>query len=245
MIVSGRQKITIVSLSFYWVLLFVSSHIPIPKLVYQANVSDKLLHFLAYMNLFFLLWFSVNPDGKASWRSWSIWLIITGAFILGGIDELTQPYVGRTCDILDFVADAEGILGGLIIFVFLSFWPSFLAVWAITIFGVATLIKADPSKVAPNLDAVYHILAYAGFTLVWAKLINLYLSAKTTIRRFLLMISVPLGFMLFVKILSVLLGRYFTSVEMLLSGGAIIVAAIATCLLKRKRGQEPFLAKGV
>jgi hypothetical protein len=50
--------------------------------------------------------------------------------------------------------------------------------------------------------------------------------------------------MFFVKASSMLLGRYFTTAEMLLSGGAIIVAAIATCLFARKRYQKPFLAKG-
>ena len=135
----------------------------------------------------------------------------------------------------------EGVAAGLVIFSFLTFWPSLLAVWAITIFGVATLIKADLSKVAPILDAVYHVLAYGGFTLVWAQLIL----PRTIIARLLLIISLPLGLMFFVKVSSMLLGRYFTTMEMLFSGGAIIAAAIATCLFARKRYQEPFLAKGL
>ena len=242
---TGRQKITIAVSSLYFITLFVSTHMPIPQVVYRANVSDKWLHFLAYMNLFFLLWFSINPDKKANWRKPAVWLIFLGAIICGGVDELSQPYTGRTCDVLDFVADAKGIFAGLVIFTFLSFWPSLLAVWAISIFGVATLISADLSKVAPILDAVYHILAYAGFTLIWTQLMNLYLSPKTIINRLLLIMSLPLGLMLFVKVSSMLLGRYFTMAEMLLSGSTIIVAAIATCLFARKRYQKPFLAKGV
>jgi hypothetical protein len=242
---TGRQKKTIVVSVLYLITLFTFTHIPIPQVVYQANVSDKWLHFLAYMNLFFLLWFSINPDKKANWLKWGTWLIFLGAVISGAADELTQPYTGRTCDILDFVADAEGIFAGLVIFTFLTFWPSLLAVWAISIFGVATLISADLSKVAPTLDTVYHVLAYAGFTLIWTQLINLYLSPKTIIRRLLLIMSLPLGLMFFVKSSSMLFGRYFTTAEMLLSGSAIIVAAIATCLFARKRYQEPFLAKGV
>jgi hypothetical protein len=128
---------------------------------------------------------------------------------------------------------------------FLTFWPALLAVWAISIFGVATLVSADLSKIAPILDTVYHILAYAGFTLIWTQLINLYLSPKTIIGRLSLIISLPVGLMLFVKGSSMLLGRYFTPAEMLLSGGTVVVAAIATCLFTRKRYQEPFLAKGV
>jgi VanZ family protein len=244
-IVTGRQKKTVVVSVLYLITLFTFTLMPIPELVYRANVSDKWLHFLAYMNLFFLLWFSFFPDKKANWRKPAVWLIFLGAVISGAADELSQPYTGRTCDILDFVADAVGIFAGLVIFTFLTFWPSLLAVWAISIFGVATLVSADPSKIAPILDTVYNVLAYAGFTLIWTQLINLYLSPKTIISRLLLMISVPLGLMFFVKVSSILLGRYFTTAEMLLSGGAIIVAATATCLFAKKRCQEPFLAKGV
>ena len=234
---TGRHKITIAVAVSYFIALFVSTHIPIPKIVYKAGVSDKWLHFLAYMNLFFLLWFSVFNDKKANWRKLAVWVIFLGAIICGGVDEISQPYTGRTCDFWDFMADAKGVSAGLIIVTFLTFWPSLLAVWAISIFGEATLISADLSEIAPILDAVYHVVAYAGFTLIWAQLINLYLSTRTIISRFLLMISLPFGLMFFVKVSSMFLGRYFTTIEMLLSGGAIIVAAIATWLSARKRYQ--------
>jgi hypothetical protein len=242
---TGRHKITIAVAGSYFVTLFVSTHIPLPKIVSQAGMSDKWLHFLAYMNLFFLLWFSLFPDKKANWLKPAVWLIFLGAIICGGVDEITQPYTGRTCDILDFAADVKGVSAGFIIISFLTFWPALLAVWAVSIFGEAALISADLSKVAPALDAVYHVLAYAGVTLIWTQLINLYLSPRTIIRRLLLMISLPLGLMFFVKVSSMLTGKYFTTVEMLFSGGAIIVTAIAIWLSARKRYQESFLAKGV
>jgi hypothetical protein len=244
-VLNGRHKITIAVAVSYFITLFVSTHISIPQVVYQAKVSDKWLHFLAYLNLIFLMWFSINPDRKANWHKWGTWLIFLGAVVLGAADELTQPYTGRTCDILDFAADSEGILAGLVIFTFLTFWPSLLAVWAISIFGVATLISADLSKVSPIFNTVYHIFAYAGFTLIWGQLINLYLSPKTIISRLSLIISLPAGLMLFVKVSSILLGRYFTTMEMLCSAGAILAIATMTCLFERKRRQEPFLTKGV
>jgi hypothetical protein len=234
-ILTGRQKKTIVISVFYLITLFTITHMPIPELVYQAKVSDKWLHFLAYLTLFFLMWFSINPDRKANWRNWVTYFIFLAAAVLGATDELSQPFTGRTCDVFDFLADAEGILAGLIIFTFLTFWPSLLAAWAISIFGAATLISADISKMAPILDAVYHILAYGGFTLVWALLVNRYLLPRTLISRLLFIISLPLGLMLFVKVSSMLLGRYFTTMEMLCSAGAILAIATATCLFKRKR----------
>ena len=149
---------------------------------------------------------------------------------MGGVDELTQPYTGRTCDILDFTADAKGVSAGLIIASFVSFWPSLLAVWAISILGVSSLVRADISKLVPVLDVIYHIAAYGGFALIWGYFINLYVLPRTVVGRLLLIMSVPAGLMLFVKVGSVLLGRYFTGMEMLFSAGGVVAAAIVTCL---------------
>jgi VanZ family protein len=225
-----RQKITIAVLVPYWVVLIVVAHIPIPQVVYQAQVSDKWLHFLAYMNLVFLLWFSVRPDGRVSWRSRIAWLIFLAAVAYGGIDELIQPYFGRTKDLWDFVANTEGVLAGLAIFAFLTFWQALLAVLAITIFGVTTLAKADLSKLVPISDAVFHVLAYGGFTLVWVQSVNLYLSRKTAGIRLLSVVSVPIGLLLAVKAGAMLLGRHFAMTDLLFSVLAIIVAAVATYL---------------
>ena len=239
-----RQKITIVVLAIYWITLVILAHMPIPQVVYQARVSDKWLHFLAYLNLVFLLWFSIHPDEKVRWRNQATWLIFLAVVAYGGIDELTQPYFGRTKDLMDFLANAGGVAAGLAIFTFLTFWPSLLAVWAISIFGVATLISADLSKIAPILDAVYHIFAYGGFTLIWGQLINLYLSPKTIISRLLLIISLPLGLMFFVKVSSILLGRYFTAMEMLLFGRCNFRRCDSNMLICKKKASGTFSGKG-
>ncbi len=239
-----RQKTTVGILVIYWIALVVFAHIPIPQLVYQARVSDKWLHFLAYLNLVFLTWFSIRPDEKVRWHNQAAWLVLMAVVVYGGIDELTQPYFGRNRDLMDFIANAGGVVTGLAFFTFMAFWPSLQAVSAISIFGIATLIHADLSKVAPILNIVYHVFAYGGFTLIWTQLTNLYLSPRTIISRSLLTISVPAGLMLFVKMSSMLMGRYFTTMEMLCSAGAILTVATATCLFERKRHQKPFLAKG-
>ncbi len=66
MILTRRQKITIAVLVIYWIVLVILAHIPIPQMVYQARVSDKWLHFLAYLNLVFLLWFSIQSGRQGT-----------------------------------------------------------------------------------------------------------------------------------------------------------------------------------
>jgi len=225
-----RQKITIAVLVPYWIVLIIVAHIPIPQIVYQAQVSDKWLHFLAYLDLVFLLWFSISPDRKVSWRSGAAWLILFAAAAYGGLDELLQPYVGRMCDVWDFVANAEGILTGLVIFAFLAFWQALLAVLAITIFGLTNLARADLSKLVPITDAAFHVFAYGGFTAAWIQFMKIHLSVKPLSARLLLALGVPTGFLLVVKAGSLLLGRPFAMTDLLFAVLAIIAVVTMTHL---------------
>lgn len=92
---------------------------------------DKLEHIGAYgtVTALYLLALRRRPDGSAAVRSdskrkrWEVrgWLslailIAVGLAILGAVDELTQPYMHRTCDIMDWVGDATGITLAFAIF---------------------------------------------------------------------------------------------------------------------------------
>ena len=92
MVLSRRQKLTIISLLFYWPGVFILAHIPIPQLVYKAQVSDKSLHFLAYLVLVFLLWFAISPNKKVNWRKAAVWWILFVVVLYGVVDELLQGY---------------------------------------------------------------------------------------------------------------------------------------------------------
>ena len=101
----------ILSLALYWILLFVGTHLP-PKHVQGTQVSDKLLHVLAYAGLAFLTALSfVN----LTTRSVLQWLTICSLLaIYAAIDELSQMYVGRSAEWADWIADFTGIVVGLV-----------------------------------------------------------------------------------------------------------------------------------
>ena len=69
-------------------------------------LSDKLLHFIAYGVM-------VLPISLE--RDYSNLLIFLFALILGGFIELIQPFWGREADIMDFFANAVGIIFGILI----------------------------------------------------------------------------------------------------------------------------------
>ena len=91
MAILRRHKAIIISLLVYWPVLFVLAHVPIPQLVREAGVSDKSLHFLAYLILAFLLWFAINPDRKVNWRRAGAWWILSVVVLYGVADEFFQP----------------------------------------------------------------------------------------------------------------------------------------------------------
>lgn len=67
--------------------------------------TDKQMHFMAFALLVMpLIW--VKPR-------YVLWLAPL-ALIYGGVIELLQPFVGRSADWLDLLADSGGILAGLL-----------------------------------------------------------------------------------------------------------------------------------
>jgi len=236
-----RRKVTIISLLFYWPGIFILSHIPIPQVVYDARVSDKSIHFLAYLVLTFLLWFAISPSPKVNWRTTSCWLILILVVWYGVIDELLQGVVGRSCDGRDLLADFAGMLAGLILFSFLSFWPALLAVTAIVIFGLTNLARANLAELVPVTNAMFHFFAYGFFTGVWIRYMQFFPGIKTFKSKWVITtLIVPIVFLLAVKLSSVILGRYFGILDVILSVAGVALAVAAsyfTALFRRSAVQ--------
>lgn len=236
MIKSWRHSITIILLALYWPTLFVFAHIPIPQYVQKAGISDKCLHFLAYLFLTFLFWFALRPNEKVRWSKGLAWLVIFVIIGYSFIDEVLQSYVGRTYDITDIATDLVGILTGLFLFSFLTFWPAALFVNGIIIFGVANLLRANLTDLLPVTSTIFHIFAYAVFTAVWLQNIWLRLQRKGPDTTWLLQaLSIPMGLLITTKLFSVILGKYFTAQDIIVSMSAIITVIVVAYMRAFRR----------
>jgi len=222
---SLRQKLIIIVLLLYWPIIFVLAHIPIPQLVYKAQVSDKTLHLVVYLILVFLLWFAVSPDKKVNWSKAAVWWVFLITAGYGGIDEILQGYVGRSCDIKDFLADLVGVGLGLILFSFLRFQPALLTVTGIVIFCLTNTARANLAELVPVTNAMFHLFAYAIFTMLWIRQIHLVVSKTSKLKRLIIALAVPTGLLLVVKLFSAISGRYFTLFDVITSIAGIAVAA--------------------
>ncbi|MCH8118706.1 MAG: VanZ family protein [Planctomycetes bacterium] len=229
MAVSRRQKVTIILLVFYWLNFFILAHIPVPGIVSKAGVSDKGMHFLAYLILVFLLWFAISPDQKVGWRKavvWWVFIVLTG---YGAADELLQGFTGRNCDVMDMVANLTGILAGLILFSVFSFWPAALLVTGAVIFGITNITRANLAELVPVTNAIFHLFAYAIFSMLWICYMHLYLSLKPPKPKWLMAaLAVPIGLLLTVKLFSVILGKGFGLREVIIS--VVGIAAVITII---------------
>ena len=98
--------------AIYWVFLCVMTHLP-PDKVPKTDVSDKTEHVAAYGLLAGMLHLCLWP------RRWSILktAIIVMCIIMAfaALDEITQPIVGRTCDIYDWTADTTGAAVAIVV----------------------------------------------------------------------------------------------------------------------------------
>jgi VanZ family protein len=243
MALSLQRKITVVVLALYWPMLFVFAHIPIPQVVRKADVSDKGLHFLAYLVLTFLLWFAIHGDKRVNWRKAAVWWMLLLVVWYGVVDELLQGVVaGRNCDVRDFFVDVAGALTGLILFSVFAFWPAVLVVAGIFIFGLTSVARANVADLLPVTSAVFYLLAYAVFTLLWIQSLEHYWprlrSRRMTVQWVMLALAVPAVLLVTVKVACVVLGRTFIVRDMLMSAGgigAVVALALLATLFRRTR----------
>jgi len=225
MTLSHQQKIAACVLVLYWPALFVLAHIPIPHVVQEADVSDKSLHFLAYLILTFLIWSAVSGDRKVQWRRAAPWLVLFVIVVYGILDEWLQSYVaGRSCDVRDFLTDLAGALAGLILSSFLTFWPAGPFVAATFIFSITNVTRANLADLLPRTNAVFHIFAYAILTVLWIQCTHLFPAVKATKAKWLVLaLAGPGGFLIIVKLYSVIAGNDFALSDIIISFGAIAV----------------------
>jgi VanZ family protein len=113
-----RNKVLLVYLPlvFYWILLLTLTSLPVHS-VPSVGVNDKLEHTLAYLGLSFLLCLTLLLQTRSLvLRKHAVFFTLLIVFAYGVADELHQLFIpGRSCEFLDFIADAVGGVVGIII----------------------------------------------------------------------------------------------------------------------------------
>jgi hypothetical protein len=98
------------------------THIPgqdIPR-VLQNVAPDKVEHIVAYGLIAGSFLFSLKRPVRLVW----LLLGVAALGVLGALDETTQPFVNRTCDLWDYMSDVTGITTACVIFLVGRWWIS-------------------------------------------------------------------------------------------------------------------------
>ena len=112
---SVARRLAIVLLMFYWAVIFVGTHVPGHLLKAEIG-SDKLLHFVAFAGLTFLLSWALSPHRLTRGALLTTFLV---AAVYGMVDELSQKLVpSRSSDVWDWSADMAGAVAGILAYAF-------------------------------------------------------------------------------------------------------------------------------
>jgi VanZ family protein len=107
---TGRA-LWIAACGLYTAAMFAGTHVPLKMTALHARHTDKLLHAAAYAGLGFLVGWGLCLHTR---RRWTLVLAYAAILLWACVDELTQPFVGRTADVYDWLADAVGSTVGLL-----------------------------------------------------------------------------------------------------------------------------------
>jgi len=101
------DRVALVALPAYWVLLFVATHYPRVPIPGEIPHGDKLVHFTAFGLLAGLWWWSARARRSIDDRF--VWTSAAVLIAYAGFDEYVQQFFGRFTDLMDFVANSAGI----------------------------------------------------------------------------------------------------------------------------------------
>ncbi len=94
---------------------FIATHLPPSNLPSAPWISDKVEHFLGYLGLYFVTVWRFRRYTDSPTRSVRPIAIFVGLAAYAAMDELTQPFVGRTAEWGDWFADLAGVMVGIVL----------------------------------------------------------------------------------------------------------------------------------
>jgi hypothetical protein len=145
----------------------------VPGWILRTEMSDKTIHYLGYLLLTYLWWFSWSPRPGRKLQFGLITLIILAFY--AAIDEYLQAFVRRSPDIHDFIADMSGVLTVLSLVFFLGFRTVSVIVLSLIIVVLTSLSKYDPLGMFPAIDIGFYFFVY--FLIAWL-CVSLAISSK-------------------------------------------------------------------
>lgn len=137
----------------------------------QVFGRDVTLHFCAYLILTLLYWIARYSGTKPDLKNRAIYLTFLFMAVYGAADEITQQFVGRNADVLDWVADVAGVLTALVLVFCLRRWWNWLVLYWVALALITHWPGESPFIKLPGKLQQYQVLylfaAYMVLTLLF------------------------------------------------------------------------------
>jgi VanZ family protein len=108
-------------LAFFWLALFVGTHLTKRASVSPTDHLDKIAHFGAFLvlALLFAATWQISAGLLTGAHLRIAWIVLA---LYAAIDEWTQLLVGRDASVIDWLADVTGAALGLALFAHVGKW---------------------------------------------------------------------------------------------------------------------------
>lgn len=232
---SNEKKFFTAVLVIYWMCLLLLTHIPIPPWVRNMGVSDKTMHFAAYMVLTLLIWLASSFDLKANWFTLRPWLVLFIILLSGMADEITQKFIaGRSCDIDDLAADMVGAAAAMLLVTFAIGYRITMIIIIISPIFLPAIVRSRLIQQGSILDEIVYFLGFSFITAMWIYYLSLI--QKLDFKKFsnaLLFFICPSSSVLVIKLYAFFTDKPFGLSEISIAFSAIILTLIGWRIAKK------------
>jgi hypothetical protein len=198
---SREQKFFTFLLIFYWTGVFIATHIPVPGWTRKMGVSDKTMHFVAYMTLALLLWLGTSFEKKVDWKKLRPWFLSIIVILYGLADELLQHFTSRSADIKDFAANVGGLAAAMAVITILPGWHAVMIVITVCPLFVPAIVKSNLITQGSIPEVAVYMAGFGVITGAWIKYLSSLIRLNLRKSKLLLIFfAPPAGIILIVKL---------------------------------------------
>lgn len=229
-----EKRFFAIVLIFYWAGIFIATHIPIPTWTRKMGVSDKTMHFTAYMTLTLLMWLGTSFEQKADWKKLRAWLLSAIVVFYGAADELSQHFTSRSVDIMDFASNMLGLAVAMIMVTFLPACHAAIILVTVCPLFLPAIVKSQLVQ-GPIPEAGIYLAGFAAITIAWIRYLSPTYSPNLRQSKLLpLILAGPAATLGITKLFAILTDKPLGMTAALSALAAIILTACVGRLIIRK-----------
>jgi len=168
-----EKKFFTIILVFYWLSIFIATHIPVPGWTGKMGVSDKTMHFTAYMTLAILLWLSSSFGQKACWRGLKSRLLLSIVSLYAVMDEALQHFTRRSFDLSDMASNFGGIAAAFLLVTLLQSTHVTMILVSVSMLFLPAFVRSRLITQNSIFEAAAYMAGFAIVTIAWIKYLSL------------------------------------------------------------------------